>query len=61
MSLFKCQKFDKTNELQTLAVDIDILAATETWPENLDSETFLVTILSSIGQTGLTELVAVFY
>ena len=31
---------NKTNELQTLAIDIDLLAITETWlkPENLDSE-----------------------
>ena len=31
---------NKTNELQTTAIDIDILAVTETWlkPENLDSE-----------------------
>lgn len=32
---------NKTNELQTLAIDIDLLAVTETWllkPENLDSE-----------------------
>ena len=31
---------NKTNELQTITIDIDILAVTETWlkPENLDSE-----------------------
>ena len=31
---------NKTNELQTLAIDIDLLAITETWlkPDNLDSE-----------------------
>ena len=31
---------NKTNELQTLALDIDLLAKTETWlkPDNLDSE-----------------------
>ena len=31
---------NKTNELQTLAIEFDLLAVTETWlkPENLDSE-----------------------
>ena len=31
---------NKTNELQTLAIDIDLLAITEIWlkPDNLDSE-----------------------
>jgi hypothetical protein len=31
---------NKTNELQTLAIDIDLLAITETWlkPDNLNSE-----------------------
>jgi hypothetical protein len=55
----------KTNELQTLAIDIDLLAITETWlkrtPRTWIAKFFLATILTSIGETRLTELVAVFY
>ena len=54
---------NKTNELQTLAIDIDLLAITETWlkPDNLNSEILSSNNFNIYRRVGLIKPVEVFY